>query len=48
VEFYGNFPPDDETVQTPEIPGPLFELAESLMKDDKEVGSRILREIEKL
>ncbi len=48
VEFYSIFPPGEESVQTPEIPGPLFELAESLLKNDKESGSRILREIDKL
>ena len=48
VEFYSNFPPVEETVQTPEIPEPLFELAESLLKNDTESGSRIFRDIEKL
>jgi hypothetical protein len=48
VEFYSNFPPGEETVQTPEIPEPLFELAESLLKNDTESGARIFRDIEKL
>jgi hypothetical protein len=48
VEFYSNFPPGEETVQAPEIPEPLFELAESLLKNDREGGSRIFRDIENL
>ena len=48
VEFYSNFPPDEELVSAPEIPGPLLELAESLMKKDPEIGSQILSEIENL
>ena len=46
VEFYSNFPPTEETVQTPEIPVPLFELAESLLKKDTERESKVLRDIE--
>jgi hypothetical protein len=46
VEFYSNFPPAEEAVQTPEIPGPLFELAESLLKKDLENESRMLSEID--
>lgn len=46
VEFYSNFPPGEEIVQTPEIPEPLFELAESLLKNDRESGSRIFKDIE--
>jgi hypothetical protein len=48
VEFYSNFPPAEETVQPPEIPEPLFELAESLLKGDRAPESTILRDIEKI
>jgi hypothetical protein len=48
VEFYSNFPPSEETVQAPEIPGPLFELAESLLKKELENESRMLREIDRI
>jgi hypothetical protein len=48
VEFYSNFPPAEEPVQTPEIPRPLYELAESLLKNDKEGESRILKDVDNI
>lgn len=48
VEFYSKFPPGEETIQTPQIPEPLFELAESLLKNEEESGSRIFMDIENL
>ena len=33
VEFYSRYPQDDTTGETAEIPAPLFELAEALLKN---------------
>ena len=48
VEFYGNFQPGEESVQTPEIPKSLFELAESLLNRETESGSKIFKDIESI
>jgi len=35
VEFYRHYPPIEEEVDTPEIPRPLLELAESILRKDE-------------
>ena len=35
VAFYGRYPQIDEPVEAPDIPEPLFELAEALLKKDR-------------
>jgi hypothetical protein len=47
VEFYSHYPQPEESVESPEMPKPLAELAEALLKKDREnskVGD-IMREL---
>jgi hypothetical protein len=38
VEFYRHYPPVEETVVVGEMPRPLFELAEALLKKDSDLS----------
>ena len=35
VDFYRRFPPVEESVESPDIPRPLLELAESILRKDE-------------
>jgi len=53
VEFYSHYPQtqEDEVAETAEIPAPLFELAEALLKNrpaDAEALEKLIRENEEL
>ncbi len=36
VEFYSHYPQPEESVESPEMPQPLAELAEALLKKDRD------------
>ena len=49
VAFYAHYPPTEETVESAEIPEPLYELAAALMKDKRnEAAKRFSSEIDRI